>query len=309
MISAAMSGTLSVRVRPAKQLGDWRFSTTKGRPLAEPPIFNYEELVREKQIPSDIRLKRLFAQDIGMGYLWRDQMTERILLAQYCSWAHFSVWKETDTARREWYQELNEELLPANRSREDEMENPFTTLNKAFRMDIVSPLGYWEYLNLDEDGGVTSIQQRLGNGEDVFNTSVKKDFNAWHHGTSRPAIDKYGYLVPLHLLAKFKARCKTDEETLAEAEELCRGLFDDEDTVTEPPKSTDLSTKQNSKQRDKVKPIIMQPTIISQASTVLPKISHYTANGERSLITNTFTRKAQGHSIAISLQHTLARYK
>ena len=303
-----MSGTLSVRVRPPKQLGNWRFSTTRGRPLAEPPIFNYEELVRENNIPSDVRLKRLFAKDIEMGYLWRDQMTEMILLALYCSWAHFSAWKDTDAARREWYQELNEELSPSNRSW-DERGNPSATLSEAFRMDIVSPLGYWEYLNLDEDGGVTSIQQRLGNGEDVFNTSVFTDFNAWHQSTSRPAIDKYGYLIPLHLLAKIKARCKADEVSLAEAEELCRVLLDDEDTVTELSKSKDLSTKQHSKQRYKVKPITMQPTIISQASTVLPKMSHYTANGERSLITNTFTRKAQRPSIAISLKRTLARYK
>ena len=264
--------------------------------------------MRENNIPSDVRLKRLFAKDIEMGYLWRDQMTEMILLALYCSWAHFSAWKDTDAARREWYQELNEELSPSNRSW-DERGNPSATLSEAFRMDIVSPLGYWEYLNLDEDGGVTSIQQRLGNGEDVFNTSVFTDFNAWHQSTSRPAIDKYGYLIPLHLLAKIKARCKADEVSLAEAEELCRVLLDDEDTVTELSKSKDLSTKQHSKQRYKVKPITMQPTIISQASTVLPKMSHYTANGERSLITNTFTRKAQRPSIAISLKRTLARYK
>ena len=204
---------------------------------------------------------------------------------------------------------MNEELHPSNRSMEDEKEDPFLTLNKAFTMDIVSPLGYWEYLNLDEDGGVISIQERLENGEDVFNTSVEKDSIAWRHGASRPAIDKYGYLIPLHLLAKIKARCKADEEALAEAEELCRGLFDDEDKVTEPPKTSDLSAKQHSKQRDKVKPSIIKPAIISQASIVLPKISHNTANGERNLMTKASTRKTQTHSIAISLQHALARYK
>lgn len=39
-----------------------------GRPLAEPPIFNYDELIRDNCILSDTRLKLLFAKDIVMRY-------------------------------------------------------------------------------------------------------------------------------------------------------------------------------------------------------------------------------------------------
>ena len=48
------------------------------RPLPEPPTFDYAAYVEQNRdaTPSDTRLKPLFAEDIGLGFQWRDGMTE-----------------------------------------------------------------------------------------------------------------------------------------------------------------------------------------------------------------------------------------
>lgn len=74
----------------------WYWPT--GRPLAEPPIFNYREFVEEREIPSDARLRRLLEKHIAMGYRYRDVLTESELIGEYLDW----------TGDRE-EQEVNEE--------------------------------------------------------------------------------------------------------------------------------------------------------------------------------------------------------
>ena len=59
-----------------------------GRPLAEPPIFKYDDFVysHRDNIPSDARLKRLFSKNIELRWQWRDKETDSLLFHVYSNW-------------------------------------------------------------------------------------------------------------------------------------------------------------------------------------------------------------------------------
>lgn len=125
-----------------------------GRPLAEPPISNYEKPAIEQSTPFDARLRKLWAKDIAMGYRWRDQLSENALLTEYWSWTasmSLHVWGTRDDECSGFYKELASELGEEKRS----VQRAGKVVKQALKEGIISHRGIWEYLFLDGDGGTT----------------------------------------------------------------------------------------------------------------------------------------------------------
>ena len=136
-----------------------------GRPPSEPPIFDYDAFVEEYRdlIPSTARLKRLFEKDIVLGYRWRDELTALKLLEHYVDWSFDMTMVEHDAQKVAFYKCLAHEL----QTYLFESRDPVNTLQQAIRSGVVSSLGYWQYLNLDEDGGTNALGAKLQLLEDI----------------------------------------------------------------------------------------------------------------------------------------------
>lgn len=55
------------------------------RPISEPPIFDYDDVI-ENTLPSDIRFSKLFPNDIQRWTRCRDAETEKLLHGKYLKW-------------------------------------------------------------------------------------------------------------------------------------------------------------------------------------------------------------------------------
>ena len=80
------------------------------RPLAEPPIFDYDKFVVEEKIPSDARHERMFKKDIARDYRCRDALTGKKPVFTHGIWTANFVMDVIDEGRRAFYAELNREL-------------------------------------------------------------------------------------------------------------------------------------------------------------------------------------------------------
>lgn len=149
---------------------------TPGRPITEPPVFDYEEFI-EEVVPSDIRMKLLFPDDIEQRTKYRDTFTERKLLEMYSR----SV-RQMDSAvgkginQDRFYDELYVELCIDNH----DLETEFIEVEKTKTKDS---LALWEFAVLDQDGGTRRLEQCLQDGLD----------GAWD-GIPE-VIEKYAYLA------------------------------------------------------------------------------------------------------------------
>ena len=141
-----------------------------GRPLAEPPIFDYEEWVERHKIPSDARLRRLFDKDIAVGYRYRDALTEKDLLWTHYFWARGLDEQEVNEERRVFYQGLRKELATDL----GEVGDPSFILERAKEAGVISELGMWEYDFLDDDGGTTDLQRKLNEGSSEIIDSLRQ---------------------------------------------------------------------------------------------------------------------------------------
>lgn len=94
------------------------FSAPKGR--SEPPMLTDDHFLKRK-IPSDIRLKKVFPEDVGKQTTFRDleMETQVLFLYRYWVWENeeFSM-KSGDTTRYGFYKDLRRELVLESRGRD-----------------------------------------------------------------------------------------------------------------------------------------------------------------------------------------------
>lgn len=145
------------------------------RPIAEPPCFNYDRFV-EENIPSDLKYKILFPDDISKRTDYRDLRTERDLLAMYIDWNDALLQHcEVTSGKRVFYEGLREGL-------EYDWKETVREKNKLNR--FTTPLAKWEFRNLDNDGKTEGIRRKIEMGYDVFDAKG-----------GREARNKYGFLL------------------------------------------------------------------------------------------------------------------
>lgn len=170
--------------------------TTSGlRPLAEPPIFDWDWIFRTK-VPSDLRYRRLFPDDPGKRAAIKDLDGELIAQLEYSCWAKIMGEDEdTDGTRRAFYDGLKANLD------EDSTE----VINESWDLrDTATELAIFEYIHLDNDGRTTGLEQWIAKGADVFWDLEGDDLRR-----------KYGPLVPLDFvenrLATFEFKFLDDD--------------------------------------------------------------------------------------------------
>lgn len=137
----------------------WGQHFTPGRPITEPPLFDYEEFIEER-VPSDFRMKLLFPDDIEKRTRYRDTFTEFELLGMYQNSIPPFLHISKDTKLGKFYGEFHKEL---GLDFVDLWEE-FVEVERAKTRDM---LALWEYEHLDQDGGTRKLEQDLRDGRDV----------------------------------------------------------------------------------------------------------------------------------------------
>lgn len=127
-----------------------------GRPLAEPPIFDYDSLVRKWTLGTDALKRHLFGKHIALGYQWRDQKTEQMLLVEYCGWASDISRARPDIATHDFFRISGDEIS-VDLDEFQSNDSPSKIIRPARDAGIVSALTLWEFYHLDENGGTTNI--------------------------------------------------------------------------------------------------------------------------------------------------------
>ena len=164
------------------------FWTTPGlRPLAEPPIMDWEHVFRT-WIPSDIRYTALFPHDHEKRAAMKDLDGERSALTEYKIYAELTKdVPETGNERAVFYENLSHDLGEDFREVDEETEELWQT---------ATPLSQFEYRYLDNDGKTTVLEQWISKGADVF------------HGADNETKQKYKHLMQpnfvQHSLATFE---------------------------------------------------------------------------------------------------------
>ena len=164
------------------------FWTTPGlRPLAEPPIMDWEHVFRT-WIPSDIRYTALFPHDPEKRAARKDQDGEKSALREYRTYAQLiSDDPETGNERAVFYTNLWHDLIEDYGEVEEKAEELWETATSLSR---------FEYKYLDNDGKTTRLEQWISKGADVF------------HGADNEIKQKYKHLVQpnfvQHSLATFE---------------------------------------------------------------------------------------------------------
>lgn len=153
------------------------FWTTAGmRPLAEPPILDWDWFFRERVV-SDIRYRALFPNDLGKRAAAKDIGGERCALFEYMTWA--AIMRDDPEidryARHEFHENLAEDLQG------DWLEFEKDT-NALFAQ--ASKLSQFKYAFLDSDGRTTKIEEVLQKGVDIF-------------AGFKDAEQRYRHLMPL----------------------------------------------------------------------------------------------------------------
>lgn len=141
-------------------------STPTGRPLSEPPIFNYDDFVR-RFVPSDKRFQILFPERKAIGTMadYKDRHIEYELLSTYRDWVDWvsMVWPYGEyhgkrMLRKEqkgFYEVLSQDLL------EDMgmvLQKRDSLLDDSNRFGT---LAEWEFRFLDDDLGTEHIEKQL----------------------------------------------------------------------------------------------------------------------------------------------------
>lgn len=154
---------------------------------------------------SDARLRRLFATNIELGYEWRDECTEMILVQNYRYRAYQMKRSESTHERRKFFHELHNVL--DDRSVESDYRGMKEVMFKARQSGVVTNLGIWEFEHLDEDGGTKEIERKLKAGKDIFMIPAfgltespynwrTSDGQPFYRGVgTRPAAEKYVHLA------------------------------------------------------------------------------------------------------------------
>lgn len=186
-------------------------------PLVELPIFDYEEFLTEGDIPSDMRLKRLFAKDIAMGYRWGDQFTEYQLLSHYREWARQMLADECIPGEQQKFCRQLFYEITADHVEQRQHDSHEAILYKAIVRKVVSHLQLWEFYNLDDDEGTSKIESQLRMWIDAFTAFRDRDsFNEISLRARRKAFNKYGHLAPPDLQVVIKKQLEEKERKNAD---------------------------------------------------------------------------------------------
>ena len=146
--------------------------TPEGRPLAEPPAFNYEAFVRDELVP-DKKLDVIFVDDPVLKTKFRDSQTQRALLDTYLDWSRLEAeGGQRHVLMRRFYRGLENEIFEDYRVARDEAHLIKRSL---------SPLIRWELEWLDDNGGVHKILPELEKGVDVLGLRDGKVFEKYGH--------------------------------------------------------------------------------------------------------------------------------
>lgn len=141
-----------------KREEDTAFWTTPGlRPLAEPPIVDWEWFVRTC-IPSDLGYKALFTGDPWKRCRMKDVDGEMEVLFEYTKFAGFMRDDpETDHFRREFYKNLH-----------DDPHEDWQKVHKEYCeiYFMATRLSRFEFMELDNDGRTTKLEQWIEKGAD-----------------------------------------------------------------------------------------------------------------------------------------------
>ena len=155
----------------------WRkmWTTPGQRPLAEPPILDWEQFVR-LYIPSDLRYNMLFPSDPERRAAMKDLDGERAVLVEYCIFAG-SMRDDpvVDDVRRRFYQALSTIL-----------HGDWQELDKeaTATLQMATELCRFEFGTLDNDGKTTQLENWVRKGANIC------------YGRSEEVKQKYEYLVP-----------------------------------------------------------------------------------------------------------------
>ena len=159
----------------------WRkmWTTPEQRPLAEPPILDWEQFVRW-HIPSDLRYNMLFPSDPERRAAMKDLHGEVAVLAEYCIFAgSMSCDPVVDDARRSFYQALYKDLFGDWQELQKESQATFQMATELCR---------FEFVRLDNDGKTTQLENWIKKGANIFD------------GIGEEVKQKYEYLVRLHFV-------------------------------------------------------------------------------------------------------------
>lgn len=152
-----------------------RWTTPGQRPLAEPPIMDWDYIFRE-HVPSDAQYAALFPDDPEKRCTQKDLDGEGVDLYHYSQWLQIMAEdEETEASRREFYRNLELEVQKEySEVREERDANASST----------SLLSQFEYSHLDRDGGTRRLVERIERGADVM------------RGYGEEVKQKYGHLIP-----------------------------------------------------------------------------------------------------------------
>ena len=139
-------------------------------------MLDYETLI-EKVLPSILRFRNSFPNDLERSMLCRDAVTKAYLLRNYEGWAKDMCDHEEGLDRKPFYEALLEDL---------KVEVETVKLEKSIAFRNVTPfaIAMFEYKFLDQDGDTKKIQAWK--------------WSAWHDyvGTDEKLMQKHGYLAP-----------------------------------------------------------------------------------------------------------------
>ena len=149
------------------------FWTTPGaRPLAEPPILEWDYLLKSK-IPSDLRYRALFPDNPEHRAAMKDLFGERLALAQYLQHAHKMMdCLEPDLKRHKFYENLAKDLDYDFGEVDDDVQELYT---------LGSDVGVFEFMYLDNDGKTTWLEKMWSKGADVLRNECDEVREKYKH--------------------------------------------------------------------------------------------------------------------------------
>lgn len=159
-----------------KRQGRKEMWTTPGqRPLAEPPILDWDNFFR-CHIPSDMRYKALFPNDPVKRAAIKDLQGESQVLSQYVTFAYTMIDEPAvDEAKEEFYKNLGADLY----ADWEEVDKEYVAI-----FNMATELCRFEYSQLDNDGKTTQLENWVKRGANMF------------YEAGEEVKRKYQYLVP-----------------------------------------------------------------------------------------------------------------
>lgn len=165
------SQTQKVLLNSLTTINGTLLKTSAGRPLAEPPIFNYERFADEF-LTSEKKLKVIFPDDPVTKTKFQDIEAEKELLGMHLYWCKKKCpW--------DFYEPI-QDMLKANMfytNLEEQIRQDWVTLsNEAVFVDSApTELAKWEGRTLDSEGGTKDLERDLLSGMNIFDIHYRNN--------------------------------------------------------------------------------------------------------------------------------------